>query len=79
MTAIANAGDYFAGWTGPGASAIANTNSASTTITMNAPESVTANFLAIPSYVVTVNSDDASGCGIKLPSRRTERWQWHQL
>ena len=68
LTAIANAGDYFAGWTGPGASAIANTNSASTTITMNAPESVTANFLAIPSYVVTVNTDDTSGVASNCPA-----------
>ena len=40
LNATPNAGYNFQNWTGP----VANANSASTTITMNAPESVTANF-----------------------------------
>ncbi len=40
LSATANAGFKFSNWTGP----VANANSASTTVTMSAPESVTANF-----------------------------------
>jgi hypothetical protein len=40
LSATANSGYMFSGWTGP----VANASSASTTVTMNAPESVTANF-----------------------------------
>ena len=68
LTATPKSGYYFTGWTGPGASAIANMSNASTTITMNAPESVTANFLVIPSYVVTVNTDDANGVASNCPA-----------
>ena len=68
LAATPKGGYYFKDWNGPGASAVANTSSANTTITMNASESVTANFLVIPSYVVTVNSDDASGVASNCPA-----------
>ena len=55
LTATPNPGYYFTGWTGT----VASSTSASTTITMSAPEAVTANFAAIPSFVVTVATDDA--------------------
>ncbi len=42
ITATAAAGYQFTGWTGP----VASANSASTTVTMNAAETVTANFVA---------------------------------
>ncbi|MBV9761657.1 MAG: NF038129 family PEP-CTERM protein [Acidobacteriaceae bacterium] len=44
MTAMPNAGYNFQNWTGP----VANANSASTTVTMNGPETVTANFTEGP-------------------------------
>jgi CSLREA domain-containing protein len=59
LTAVVNAGYYFAGWTG--SADIANPNSASTAITMNGPEMVTANFAPIPSFVVTTATDDLTG------------------
>ncbi len=40
LAATANSGYAFSGWTGP----VANSGNASTTVTMNAPEAVTANF-----------------------------------
>jgi len=40
LTATANTGFAFSSWTG----SVANANSASTTVTMSAPKSVTANF-----------------------------------
>ncbi|HXW16835.1 MAG TPA: choice-of-anchor D domain-containing protein [Candidatus Acidoferrales bacterium] len=42
VTAMPNAGYIFSSWTGP----VASPNSASTTVTMNAAESVTANFVS---------------------------------
>jgi len=44
LLASANSGYAFTAWTGP----VANVSSASTTVTMNAPESVTANFQTGP-------------------------------
>lgn len=52
LTATANAGYNFSNWTGK----VANSNSASTTITMTAPQSVTANFTAAPQLSVTPGS-----------------------
>jgi uncharacterized repeat protein (TIGR02543 family) len=49
LKATANPGYVFSGWSG---SAVANASSASTTITMTGPESVTANFVA----AITVSS-----------------------
>ena len=57
LIATANAGLKFAGWTGN----VASASSLSTTITMSAPETATANFTVIPDYVVTTNLDDATG------------------
>lgn len=48
LTATANAGFTFSSWTGN----VANANSASTTITMNSPQSVTANFTQTGPIVV---------------------------
>jgi CSLREA domain-containing protein len=56
LTATPSAGYAFTGWTG----AVAASSSASTTITMSAPETVVANF-GVPSYVVTVNTDTTTG------------------
>jgi hypothetical protein len=69
VTATPSAGYFFTGWTGPGASALVDPSSATTAITMNAAESVTANFLEIPSYVVTLNSDDAGGVASNCQAR----------
>jgi hypothetical protein len=55
LMATPSRGYYFTGWTG--SNDIANAASASTTITINGPETVTANFAAIPNYVVTTNQD----------------------
>jgi Divergent InlB B-repeat domain/Abnormal spindle-like microcephaly-assoc'd, ASPM-SPD-2-Hydin len=52
LTATANAGYNFSNWTGN----VANSTSASTTITMTAPQSVTANFTAAPQLSVTPSS-----------------------
>ena len=49
LTATANAGFTFSNWTGN----VANANSASTSITMNSPQSVTANFSAAAQLTVT--------------------------
>ena len=59
LTAAANAGYNFSVWTG--SADIASTSSANTTITMNGPETVTANFAPTPSYVVTTATDDSTG------------------
>jgi hypothetical protein len=52
LTATPNSGFTFSNWTG----AVANSTSASTTITMNAPESVTANFAAQAQISITPTS-----------------------
>jgi hypothetical protein len=49
LTATANAGFTFSNWTGN----VANSTSASTTVTMSAPQSVTANFTTAPQISVT--------------------------
>jgi Divergent InlB B-repeat domain/Chitobiase/beta-hexosaminidase C-terminal domain len=69
LIAIPNNGYRFVNWTGATTGAIANTNLFTTTITMNAPESVTANFAALPPpIVVTTVSDDATGTASNCPS-----------
>jgi predicted outer membrane repeat protein len=63
ITATANAGYYFTGWTG--STDIASASSASTTIIMNSPETIAGNFAAIPNLVVNEIGDDggtASNC-----------------
>ena len=57
ISATSAAGYYFTGWSG--SADVASASSANTTITMNAPETVTANFAPIPNFVVTVATDDA--------------------
>ncbi|MGA7220084.1 MAG: choice-of-anchor D domain-containing protein [Candidatus Sulfotelmatobacter sp.] len=52
LTATPNAGYTFSNWTG----AVANPNSATTTVTMVAPESVTANFSSAPAITLTPTS-----------------------
>jgi sugar lactone lactonase YvrE len=49
LTATPNSGYLFANWTG----SVASPTSASTTVTMNAPQSITANFTAAPSFTVS--------------------------
>ncbi len=56
LTAIANTGYTFVGWTSS-PDAVVNPTSSSTTIPMNAAEIVTANFA--PNLVVTTNKDDS--------------------
>jgi beta-lactam-binding protein with PASTA domain/sugar lactone lactonase YvrE len=51
LTATPNAGYVFSNWTGP----VAIPNSASTTVTMTAPETVTANFITAAQPQVTLN------------------------
>jgi subtilase family serine protease len=66
LTAAPNPGYYFTGWTG--SADIASASSAGTTITMNRPETVTANFAPIPILVVTTSADDsgsASNCTVQ--------------
>ena len=62
ITATPNSGYYFAGWVSS-PDAVANPTSASTTITMNAEESVTANFaqVAPASLTAPVNGSTLSG------------------
>ncbi len=69
LVATPNAGYYFSGWTGEASPTdIASLTSASTTVTMNAPESLTANFLPLPGYVVTTTADDAAGNASNCPA-----------
>ncbi|MGA8110033.1 MAG: choice-of-anchor D domain-containing protein [Acidobacteriaceae bacterium] len=56
IAAIPNAGYAFSGWTG--SSDIASASSASTSITMNKPETITATFSAIPMASVTPSRID---------------------
>jgi len=51
VTATANSGYSFSSWTG----SVANANSASTTVTMNTPQSITANFLPLTSITMQTN------------------------
>jgi hypothetical protein len=48
VAAVANAGFKFTNWTGP----VATASSASTTVTMSAPETVTANFSSTPALTI---------------------------
>jgi len=69
LVALPNSGYQFSGWTGATTGAIANPMLLATTITMNAPETVTANFAALPPpIVVTTISDDATGTASNCPS-----------
>lgn len=62
ITATPNPGYYFTGWTGANSPTdIASATSPTTTVTMNGPENLTANFALIPSYTVTTLNDDATG------------------
>lgn len=62
IAATPNAGYYFVGWTGVNSpSDIANATSATTFVTMNGPENLTANFAPIPNLQVTTLNDDATG------------------
>jgi len=69
LMATPNSGYQFTQWTGQTTGAIASPNRFGTTITMNAPETVTANFAALPGpIVVTTASDDATGTASNCPS-----------
>jgi sugar lactone lactonase YvrE len=73
VVATPNAGYVFSSWTGP----VANPNSASTTVTMSAPESVTANFIA--TVQVVVGTSPAAGLsftvdGTTYTSAQTLTW-----
>ncbi len=63
LTATANPGYEFAGWTGNGVSGFS-----STSIAMFAPETVTANFTTIPIYTVNTNVDDSTGTAANCSS-----------
>ena len=66
ITAAPNPGYYFVIWTG--SADVASASSASTSITMNGPESIQANFAAIPGFVVTTTTDDSMGMAANCPS-----------
>jgi CSLREA domain-containing protein/uncharacterized repeat protein (TIGR02543 family) len=62
IAATPNSGYYFTGWTGANSPGdIASATSAATTVTMDGPENLTANFAPIPSFQVTTLNDDATG------------------
>jgi len=72
ITAIPNNGYYFVNWSGAGMPGIlGSATSASTTVEIVEPESLTANFLPIPGYVVTSTADDASGNAGNCPGTGT--------
>ena len=72
ITAIPNAGYYFVNWTGAGLPGIlGSATSVSTTVEIVEPESLTANFLPIPGYVVTSAADDATGNAANCPGTGT--------
>ncbi len=58
--ATASSGSSFANWTGPAA----NPNSASTTVTMSAPEAVTANFSTATAHPAFFKGEDYLGSGV---------------
>lgn len=58
VSATANPQFYFTGWTGP----VASASSSATTITMNAPATITANFYPCTNTVVVANLND-NGAG----------------
>ena len=58
ISATANPGYIFEGWASN--AAIASTSNASTSVTMNSAETVTADFEAVPTFVVNTNHDDIS-------------------
>jgi uncharacterized repeat protein (TIGR02543 family) len=69
IAATPSAGYYFTGWTGANSpSDIASATSASTTVTMNGPENITANFAPIPGYIVSTTADDATGVAANCPA-----------
>jgi uncharacterized repeat protein (TIGR02543 family) len=74
LSATANSGYAFTGWTGN----VANSNSASTTITMSAAQSVTANFSAVSTVRVTVGTTPAglsfSVDGTTYTSKQNLNW-----
>ncbi len=75
LTATPDAGYVFSGWTG--SADVANSSSASTTVTMNAAESVTANFLPITVQVTVGTSPPGpsfSVDGIAYSSAQTMTW-----
>jgi len=55
LSATANSGFQFTNWNGP----VTNSSSASTTVTMSAPESVTANFTSTTSAGITIVTNPA--------------------
>lgn len=74
LSATANSGYVFTSWTGN----VANANSSSTTVTMNAAQSVTANFSAASTVRVTVGTSPAglsfSVDGTTYTSKQTLNW-----
>ncbi len=66
ITATARAGYVFTGWTG----AVANANSAATTVTMNAAENITAHFAVVTQYQLTISASPSAG-GTVTPTTGT--------
>ncbi len=69
ITATPSAGYYFVNWTG--SADIASPTSASTTVTMNSPESITANFAPLPLLVVNTAGDADNGVAAHCTSQAT--------
>jgi hypothetical protein len=74
LTATANSGYSFSNWTG----GVANAGNASTSITMNAPQTVTANFTQVATVKVTVGTVPSgvsfSVDGVAYSSAQTLTW-----
>jgi hypothetical protein len=69
ITATPGTGHYFVNWTGSGD--IASASSASTTITMNSPESITADLAPLPLLVVNTTGDADSGVAANCTPQAT--------
>ncbi len=68
LVATPASGYYFTGWSGYYGTDVASPTSATTTLTVNGPENLVANFAPIPGYVVTVPTDDSgSANGANCP------------
>ena len=64
IAATANSGYRFVSWTG----AVSDPAAASTSVTVDADKTVTANFEAVPVYTLTVGANPAEGGSISPPA-----------
>jgi hypothetical protein len=71
IQAVPASGYYFVNWAGNVPSDIASSTIAATIVTLNNPETITANFAPIPGYVVTNTADDGTGNAANCPGTGT--------